>query len=122
MWGHLVQQLHHAFSLLGSPHLDGGSTANPAVLLLDFGGSTFGDDWCQPTKSFNMRVREFYSTLATQNHFLLNKKKIRRILKKSLRRPSLWKRELEVTDKGQLSRPRLQRKLGTLGGAAVLAP
>lgn len=59
VWGHLVQQLHHAFSLLGSPHLDGGSTANPAVLLLDFGGSTFGDDWCQPTKSFNMKASEF---------------------------------------------------------------
>lgn len=54
VWGQLVQQLYHAFSLLGSPHLDGGSASNSAVLLLNFGGSAFGDDWCQLTKSFNM--------------------------------------------------------------------
>lgn len=45
--GQLIQQLHHAFSLLGSPHLDGGATSNPAILLLNFGGSAFGDEWCQ---------------------------------------------------------------------------
>lgn len=53
VWGQLIQQLHHAFSLLGGPHLDGRPASNPAVLLLNFGGSAFGDDWCQLTKSFN---------------------------------------------------------------------
>lgn len=63
--GQFIQQLHHALSLLGSPYLDGGPASNPAVLLLNLGGSTFGDEWCQLTKSFNTQVSGFYSTLAT---------------------------------------------------------
>lgn len=50
----LIQQLHHAFSLPGSPHLDGGSTSDPAILLLNFGGSAFGDEWRQLTKSLKV--------------------------------------------------------------------
>ena len=51
--GQLIQQLHHALRLLSSPHPDGGPASNSAVLLLNFGGTAFGDEWPQLTKSLN---------------------------------------------------------------------
>lgn len=71
MRGQLVQQLHHAFPLLGGPHLDGRAASDPAVLLLNFGGSAFGDEWSQLTKSLNIEIILF-QLKQPQKHFLLD--------------------------------------------------
>lgn len=41
---HVVQQLHHPFALHGGPVFDGRPSSDLAVLLLDLGGATLGDE------------------------------------------------------------------------------
>lgn len=53
---HAVQQLHHALSLHRRPLLDGGASADPAVLLLDLRGAALGDEWSQFTASLERDV------------------------------------------------------------------
>lgn len=47
LWTHLIQQLHHAFSLHGGPVFDWRAPSDLTVLLLDLWRATLGDEWAE---------------------------------------------------------------------------